>query len=144
MNFAAFLKTARMLTKQGEEARLKCMFLLVETKPQTAIWRMGPYVSWEALLKGERLCPVASFRDFERATQLLKRKTIEQVGVDTAIVVSRIEEPLRKPILDQVRGYIETYSTPPSRMLVWAWVRALRYTPPPQMTAQGLRSRARH
>lgn len=144
MSFPAFLKTFRQLVKQGEAAKLQRMFLLVETKPMTAIWRSGPYSSWNALLKGERLSSVPCFRDFERATTILKKTTIEAIGADAAVVLARIEEPLVKPVLDKIRSFIELNGARPSRPIVWSWVHSMRYIPAPVMTPTGLRSRARH
>lgn len=105
------------------------MWLLVEMKPLTVIWRLGAYPSWEALLRGEKVCSVPYFNDFERATRLFKKSTISVIGADAAVILARVEEPLQIPVLGNIKRHIDTHKVAPSGPTIWAWVRALRYLP---------------
>ncbi len=130
MTFIDFLNTFRALSTESHELALKRMYLLVEMKPLTAIWRTGPYTSWNRLITGEHMCPVAKFDLFEAATRILKRKTIDKIGVDCACVVARVEESIREALLSKILGFVAVHHVPPTRQVCWAYVHSLRYIPP--------------
>jgi hypothetical protein len=70
---------------------------------------------------------------FETATTLLKRSTIERIGVDASIVYARTEPHLRDTLLQKVLQCIEERGQPPTLMSMWGWVRALRMLPLPTL-----------
>lgn len=143
-NFASFLKAIRSLTAKSEDARLQRMFLLVETKPLSIVWRSGPYRSWHALLRGEHLCPAAYFDSFELATQTFPRKLIEEIGADAAVVLVRVDKSLHDRLVQTIKGFIAMKGVRPSRRLIWSWARTIQYMPPLKATKRGLRSHTRH
>jgi hypothetical protein len=130
MTFIDFINAYRSLSAESHELALKRMYLLVEMKPLAAVWRSGPYTSWNRLLTGEHMCPVAKFDSFEAATRILKRKTIEKIGVDCACVVARVEETIREALLSKILGFVEVYRVPPTRQVCWSYVHTLRFIPP--------------
>lgn len=144
-NYTSFLQTCRDLQKQQGSAHLRKMFLLVEMKPLTVIWSLGPYTSWAALLKGENLCAIGEFNNFELAAKLLKRPTIEAIGVEAAITLAKVEAPLRKQALCRIEEYITQFSTPPRRQVIMHWVKIMRNAPVvPTGTTRDLRYYAKH
>jgi hypothetical protein len=121
-----FLKAYRSLADQGARTYVERMFLLVDTRPMVILWRTGQYTSWERLLVGEQLCPVKVYEQFEVATRVLSRKEIEHIGVDAAIVLSRVEDVFRKPLRKMINAYIENYQIVPARYRTWSFVKSLR------------------
>lgn len=134
----------RSLAVKGAATKTRRMFLLVETRPLNVIWQAGPYMSWEAFLRGECLCSFAFYSAFETATRLFDRKLIECIGADAAAVLAKVEEPLRAATLKKIEAHMETFTTPPSNMMIWRYVRTLRETPPPLVRRIVQQSRARH
>lgn len=134
----------RSLVVKGEATKTKRMFLLVETKPFTAIWQSGPYMSWGAFLRGECLCSEAYYNAFETATRLFDRKLIECIGSDAATVLAKVEEPLRAATLKKIEAHMEAFTTPPSNRMIWSYVHTLRMTPMPMVRKIQQQSRARH
>lgn len=130
MTYAGFIKSFRDLARKGNEMKLARMYLLTEVKPMSAIWRMGPYSTWAALLEKENLCSVAYFNGFEEALKVLRRSTIDRIGADLAVVVARVEPSLRDATIKKIDTYIDQHEVPPSRMLAWGFVRSLRFIPP--------------
>lgn len=126
MDYTTFIQSCRKHQKNEGASELKRMFLLVEIRPLAAVWMTGPYKSWSALLKGENLCAPSRYDQFERATQVFKKTTIESVGVDAAVILARVEEPLQDLVFQKIKEFVAETSSFPRARTVWSWVHSLR------------------
>jgi hypothetical protein len=140
MELANFLAKYKGLVAAGHKAKLQRMYMLIELRPLVAVWQSGHHTSWRSFIENERLCPYTSLVRFEDATRLFKKAVIEEIGVDAAIALQKTEEHLREPTLAKIRAYIKVYKQPPTLMMVWCFVRALRLLPLSVVTKGGKRT----
>lgn len=142
--YSSFLADFRALVQEGNDAKLRRMFLLVEMKSMDAVWRTGPYNSWAEMIRQERLCPTGYYADFETACRVLKRSTIEKIGADAAVVLVNVEEQHRDATLKRIYAYIDALKVPPTRQLIWSFVRTIRMLPVVQTKNKQTKVYARH
>lgn len=121
-----FVRTFRDSKSAGNFHETSAMFTLIDFEKASICWKTTPSMTFEDILRKERLCTITRYHAFKKAVTIFSRDEIVKLGVESVCLIAQQGGKIRPRLVKAVTEFRKTNEIGPSLQYTANLVQSLR------------------